>query len=202
MSDHKVYTIFAGVNGAGKSTFYRLLNHDFGIRVNVDEIVRDRFGHDWKNPATQTAASRIAVTMIKECLRGDASFNQEATLTGRMILSNIKTAKANGFKISLFYVGLENVNLSVERVAARAQLGGHSIPEDILRRRYTRSFENLKLVLPLCDSVQVYDNSGSSEFDILTPLLVVKDRKVGLWDENCPHYLKDVLKDYIDRLSQ
>jgi len=32
----KTYTIFAGVNGAGKSTFHSILNQDFGIRINLD----------------------------------------------------------------------------------------------------------------------------------------------------------------------
>ena len=35
-----VYTLFAGVNGAGKSTFYRTLGQDFGVRVNTDEILK------------------------------------------------------------------------------------------------------------------------------------------------------------------
>ena len=44
------YTIFAGVNGAGKSTLYSTLlqeNHDFGVRVNSDEIVISN-GGDWR----------------------------------------------------------------------------------------------------------------------------------------------------------
>ncbi len=42
--------VFAGVNGAGKSTFYvRQLEDDkiYGLRINSDELVRE-FG-DWRN---------------------------------------------------------------------------------------------------------------------------------------------------------
>jgi len=40
------YTIFAGVNGAGKTSLYRILNQyeDLGERVNIDEIVGGNAG--------------------------------------------------------------------------------------------------------------------------------------------------------------
>ena len=135
MSTRKIYTIFAGVNGAGKSTFYRALGQNYGIRINLDEIIKDRFNGRWDDPKTQMDAGRIVVKLIRECISGNESFNQETTLTGRTILTNIKKAKANGFKINLFYVGLKNVDLSIERVALRVVQGGHGVPEDDLRRR-------------------------------------------------------------------
>ncbi|MCL1794496.1 MAG: zeta toxin family protein [Oscillospiraceae bacterium] len=202
MSLEKVYTIFAGVNGAGKSTFYKLLNLDFGIRINADEIVKDQFNNDWENKNTQTAAARIAVKMRKDCIDGGASFNQETTLAGNTIISVIKKAKDKGFKINLYYVGLESMELSIERVAARRRSGGHGVPEEDLIRRYTNSFENLKLVLPLCDNIQIHDNSGNGAFDIMNPLLLVKDGKGEIWDKNCPKYFKDVLQDYVTGLNK
>ena len=169
----KTYTVFAGVNGAGKSTFFKMLNFDLGIRINLDEIIHDQFNHDWSNPKIQMNAGRIAVKLLRECLQGNISFNQETTLTGSTIISNIRKAKEAGFKVNLYYVGLESVELSIKRVTIRRLSGGHGIPEEDLRRRYITSFENLKLVLPMCDSVKIYDNSGSDVFDILSPLLVL-----------------------------
>jgi len=41
--------------------------------------------------------------------------------------------------------------------------GGHSIPEDVIRRPYDRGRVNLiSLYLPLCDGWMIYDNSSSS----------------------------------------
>jgi len=119
MSEPKTYTLFAGVNGAGKSTFHKALNRDFGIRVNLDEIIRDQFNNEWRCPEVQMNAGRIAVSLIKGCLYGDASFNQETTLTGRTIISSVKKARENGFEVILYYVGLESVELSINRVAKR-----------------------------------------------------------------------------------
>jgi len=100
-----IYTIFAGVNGAGKSTFYRILGSDFGVRINTDEIIREKFNNDWKNPKAQFESGKIAVKLIRECINNKISFNQETTLTGHAIISNINSAKLKSFRISLFYVG-------------------------------------------------------------------------------------------------
>ena len=53
MENSKVFTIFAGINGAGKSTLYYTLGpKKFGVRLNTDEIVKER-GQDWKNAGAQ-----------------------------------------------------------------------------------------------------------------------------------------------------
>jgi len=47
-------------------------------------------------------------------------------------------------------------------VASRVASGGHSIPEDVIRRRYERGRRNLiELYLSLFDDWMIYDNSGS-----------------------------------------
>jgi len=77
--------------------------------------------------------------------------------------------------------------------------GGHGVPTPDLIRRYDRSFENLMLALPLCEKIQIYDNSAY--LDVLTPLLIVKNGKVVIWDKNTPQYLKNVLQGYVLQLQ-
>jgi len=190
----KTYTIFAGVNGAGKSTLHNILNQDFGIRINLDEIIRDQYCNAWSDRKVQMLAARSAVRLIKECLNGDKSFNQETTLTGRTIISNMHKAKANGFKVVMYYMGLENVELSIRRVAKRVANGGHGIAEDDLRRRYSNSFENLKLALTLCDIVYICDNSKDNRRGTFVPVVIAKDKKIRLLDKNCPQYILDAIK--------
>lgn len=60
----KEFNVFAGIDGAGKTTLYfkqleTEKNKNFGLRVNIDEIVQ-AIG-DWKNPKDQTIAARIAL---------------------------------------------------------------------------------------------------------------------------------------------
>ncbi len=156
----KIYTLIAGVNGAGKSTFYNLgtiLPKD-QKRINSDEILRENKG-DWKNPSDQSNAMKEAVKRIRKYLREGISFNQETTLTGNSIIGNIHKAKNQGFTVRMYYVGLESADLAVKRVADRVRIGGHGIEEKDIRKRYDSSLENLKTAIQLCDEVYIYDNT-------------------------------------------
>lgn len=155
------YTIFAGVNGSGKSTLYNTpyIYHDnLGVRINSDEILVAN-GGDWRNAKDQAEAMKEAVHLIKDCIKKGVSFNQETTLSGRSIINNILNAKKSGFKIKLYYVGLESSKLAIQRVADRVNKGGHGIPKEDIERRYNTSLSNLKEVIPLVDNLHIYDNS-------------------------------------------
>lgn len=83
-----VYTIFAGVNGAGKSTIYNTIyQKNFKqARVNSDEIIHE-FKGDWRNSRDQAVAMKEAVKRIKYNFDNGISFNQETTLTGNSIIN-------------------------------------------------------------------------------------------------------------------
>lgn len=152
--------VFAGVNGAGKSTFYvRQLEDDkiYGLRINSDELVRE-FG-DWRNAKDQRRAARLALRLRKNYLENGVSFNIETTLSGHSIVNFIKDAKARGYFIALFYVGLDSVELSKRRVAIRAAKKGQAV----LERRYDASFVNLAQLIGVCDEIYFYDNSAPIE---------------------------------------
>ncbi|TYP71079.1 hypothetical protein BCM02_11028 [Paenibacillus methanolicus] len=42
-------------------------------------------------------------------------------------IRQMQEAKTNGFEVIMFYVGLGDVRLNIERVAARVRNGGHHI---------------------------------------------------------------------------
>lgn len=152
--------IFAGVNGAGKSTFYvnqLYKNGFFGARINSDEIVKE-FGN-WQSPKDQNRAGKIAIKLRKSYIERGIDFNIETTLSGHSIVKFIQDAKKAGYNITLYYVGLNSVELSKQRVAIRACKNGHSIDEAVLERRYKQSFDNLVTVTPICDTIHFFDNS-------------------------------------------
>lgn len=156
----KTYTLIAGVNGAGKSTFYRLgdILPKNQKRVNSDEILKENKG-DWRNVRDQMDAMKEAVRRKKTYLEKGISFNQETTLSGNGIIRDIQQAKQRGFKVQMYYVGVESADLAVERVANRVKQGGHGIEEDDIKRRYESSLKNLRNAIGLCDKVYIYDNT-------------------------------------------
>ena len=106
----KKYILIAGVNGSGKSTLYQSLQslHDIQ-RVNTDEILKE-FG-DWRNRTDIMTAGKMAVKKIARYFDEGITFNQETTLCGKSILSNIAKAKKRGYFIELHYIGVENADI-------------------------------------------------------------------------------------------
>jgi predicted ABC-type ATPase len=52
-------------------------------------------------------------------------------------------AKSRDWLAVLMYIGIDNPNMNVLRVADRVKLGGHDVPREDILRRYDRSLANL-----------------------------------------------------------
>ena len=155
----KTYTLFAGVNGAGKTSLYRILNkyEDLGVRVNIDEIVASE--GNWMDDVLQINASRKALRIIGECIEKGRSFNQETTLPTQTVVRQIKKARDAGYHIRLYFVGVENLETAIKRVRRRVEKGGHGIDEKLIRQRFEKLPETLRHILPLVDTAFFYDNT-------------------------------------------
>lgn len=83
---------------------------------------------------------------------------------------------------------LDTVELNIERVRLRVAKGGHGVPEEKIRQRRERSFQQLPWFLAQSDMALLYDNSG------ITPKLI--GRKQGgiiVIDPDAPGIIKDAV---------
>ena len=138
----------AGPNGSGKSSAYQETDiQAFGRSVWIinPDLLAKRIRDVEKleeNPANLAAVQRLEAWL-------EASILAHQTIGVETVLSTAKyqrlviRAKELGFKIHLIYVVLDSVERNIERVRIRVQKGGHDVPEDKLRARYTRSLEQL-----------------------------------------------------------
>ena len=184
------YTIFAGVNGAGKTSIYKSIYYNENKnekRINTDEMVA-RIG-SWKDNNLQMKCARESVKLIKQYIMEEISFNQETTLSGRSIINNIKFAKEKGFYIVMNYIGLESPELAKERVKIRISKGGHGIPDKDIERRYYDSLKNLNHVIEICDEVNIYDNT-----EVLKEIIYFKNGKIIWSDKKVPNWINSVLQ--------
>jgi predicted ABC-type ATPase len=161
--------ILAGPNGAGKSTVAKyLLTEQYGIDefVNADAIAAGLSAFAPETVAFE--AGRIMLRRIAALLDDKRSFAFETTLASKSFTRLIMRAKSSGYKISLVYVALPSAQLAKRRVARRIRDGGHSIPQDVIERRFSRSLDNLMhRYRSLVDEWFVYDNS-----QLKTPALI------------------------------
>ena len=160
--------IIAGPNGAGKTTVARgflTTEADFHAFVNADLIAVGLSPFAPEEVSVQ--AGRIMLDEIKRHVDRLESFAFETTLSGRSYARMIPEWQTLGYRVSLIYVGVSQVELSVSRVAERVKLGGHSIPEDVIRRRFPLSVTNFELLYkPLVDDWVQYDNSGTRPLEV------------------------------------
>ena len=152
--------IFAGVNGAGKSSLVKRYGAENKIViVNPDNIAAAIDIKNRDKAEIQAQAGRIAISTRNNLLEARETFGIETTLSGKNEIRFIIKAKNYGYKINLIYVGLSNVAQSAGRVKARIIKGGHSVSEQDIIRRFPRSLENLIEAIKLSDRIRLFDNS-------------------------------------------
>ena len=152
----RTYTIIGGVNGVGKSSFTGVLKErctDLGTIIDVDKITAELGGN-------ALAGGKAALQKINDCISKGVSFTQETTLSGRRTEATAKKAVEKGYRVRMYYIGLDSAAESVARIANRVRRGGHDIPTSDVERRFAGRWEAVAKVLPYCDEAEFYDNDN------------------------------------------
>lgn len=159
-------TVLAGTNGAGKSSIAGAMLRQAGARsFDPDEAARrlrdadPRLGAAEANGLAWNEGRRLLERAVTE----RKSYTFETTLGGRTIPQLLVRATHAGLELRIFYVGLASPEQHLARVRARVARGGHHIPAETIRRRYTRSLANLVRLLPKSREVQVFDNNREGD---------------------------------------
>ncbi len=157
--------VVAGPNGAGKSTLAELLIPErFGILdyVNADVIAKGLSAFNPESVALD--AGRITLVHLRDLAARRQDFAFETTLAGRSYARWIRELHAVGYRFHLLFVALAHPDIAVARVARRVELGGHNIPETVIRRRFEVGIKNFfELYRPCADTWAVYNNFEDSE---------------------------------------
>jgi predicted ABC-type ATPase len=83
--------------------------------------------------------------------------------------------------IIIVFLWLPNEEFAIARVAERVRMGGHNVPEYIIRRRYIKGMRNFfRLYKPLADTWYFYDNSVAGS----PRLLASGGKRIGTSMEN------------------
>ena len=181
--------VLAGPNGAGKSTSAPEIltgTRQVDEFVNADVIARDQGLSD-------VAAGRQTLARLEALAAAGRDLAFETTLASRMLLPRIQAMQAVGYVFQLNFFWLPNADMAVERVARRIAAGGHSIPEDVIRRRYDRGLDNLfNSYLPAADTWVVVNNTSRPGKPIawreVGAGIHVLDN--GLWNHLVSRYMK------------
>lgn len=153
------FTLVAGPNGSGKSSLTGGNRDFFSAYPLLDpDVLARTIQADSVNPSP-IAAGREVLSKVELYLRDRESFAIETTLSGKNYIETMRRARGLGFAVRLVYVGTSDVEINLKRIARRVIGGGHSVPEHDVRRRYTRSLQNLIVAVRIADFTIIFDNS-------------------------------------------
>ncbi len=183
-SDLPTIYVIAGPNGAGKSTFAKefipqvadppeFLNADFiaaGLAPLRPDLQRIRAG-------------RILLERMRELAAARADFGIETTLSGRSCLRLFSEFRRDGYRLICFFLWRPIAEFAVARVANRVAQGGHDVPEQDIRRRYTAGLRNFFVdYRDICDAWWLHDASHCP------PRLIAKGSDVKIEVEDASRY--------------
>ena len=180
--------VIAGPNGAGKSTLAPTLLRDT-FRV-LDFVNADTIAEGLSAFAPEDAsfdAGRVMLGRLRELAEEGKSFAFETTMASRFYAGWLRELRENrNYRVSIVFLWLRSVDIAIARVSARIKLGGHSIPEETIPRRFDRGVSNFfELYQPVANSWRFF-NAGTkppqevARYSELTSIAIFNS---ALWNE-------------------
>jgi len=154
--------VFAGPNGSGKTTITGMAK-TVGEYINADDIKRTTL-------CTDIEAAQKAEELREKMISEKRDFTFETVLSTDRNILLLKKAKEQGYFVRCIYVLTANADINVARVSARQAIGGHGVPEDKIRSRYSKALALIPQLVEICDILHVYDNTKE-------PFRIFKKRK-------------------------
>jgi predicted ABC-type ATPase len=210
--------VVAGSNGVGKSSLFPvtlfntnyfvgddiaavlnnrsgyLINPDFFLKNNFHELpeeVRNSAHYHNIPPEIKNTVSQLGINFIKEHLKNNKSFAIETTLVDRYMIDVAKIANQRGFHTRMYYIGVDSVDICLERIHFRAIQGHPYLPEQFVMNNYYRSLENLPAAMQEFQRTNLFDNSFNGiEPELVMSTCLSKDTYIN---PNSPVWLRESL---------
>ncbi|MCE2028010.1 zeta toxin family protein [Sessilibacter corallicola] len=176
--------LIAGPNGSGKTTLTEKLKSagvDLGEYVNPDDIALTLEG---SGDEVVRKAQKIAENKRQELLNSGIAHSFESVMSHHSKIEYMIAAKEKDFYVILFFVGINDPSINVERVTNRVAKGGHDVPTEKIRSRYKRTMNMLYEAAITADEAVIFDNTQRSEG--LKKAAVVKKGQLKSFDPRFP----------------
>lgn len=165
------FWLIGGPNGAGKTTLashFRAIVPELPSPLNPDavslELLKARGYLGFADPPYDVLrecfleAANWVAQEIESRLENKEIVGVETVLSTEKYLPLFRRmAEVQG--ANLIYIGNQNPEISVERVALRFAKGGHDVPADKICSRWQRSLKLLPTFLEIATRAWVYDHS-------------------------------------------
>jgi predicted ABC-type ATPase len=188
--------VVAGPSGSGKTSAFP--GSQFGCDYfNADDYAAHLNGGSYVGipRSIRAIVGPICEKFIQDHIAAGRDFSTETTLRSTIVFDQMKEAHEAGFDVEFTYVCVDSISKSIDRVANRADIGGHSGSENTVRDIRSKSLGNLARVLDelgkSVDLLDLYDNSEHKT----TPKLVASflGREVTFLASDLPAWMDEAL---------
>jgi len=184
--------IVAGPPGGGKSKAFPVSG--FGVDFfNADDhaAALNQGSYCQISREIRNRVDVLFESFVLDHIHRRASCAFETTLRSSIAFEQAAMAKHEGFTTEMRYLALQDFSMHLERVKMRADAGGHSALESVLKAIYESSIRNLPRAIREMDFIHVYDNSRWGIAP--TVLLQAEGGEVVYLAEHMPAWLAKVL---------
>lgn len=164
--------IITGSNGAGKSSIGpeylpEFIRNNFSVfdgDLLFNQKRKELFPFHTKSPkeASKIAyqyVSNLFDELVEQAILTNNNFVYEGHFTNNSTWDIPKKFKEKGYKLSLFFLGLSDPDLSQLRVTDRVSEGGHYVDRKTIEANFEGNLEKLNKYYKLFDTVQIIDTS-------------------------------------------
>ncbi len=139
-------------------------------------------------------ASVLADFVRRRLMASRQSFSFETVMSHPSKVELLEAARKQDYRTYLYYVATDDPQINISRVAHRVSKGGHDVPEDKIRERYTRSLDLLLNAIRATRRAYIFENSGE---DCQWLAEITHGREIELKMDSIPAWFQRAVLDKI-----
>ena len=154
--------VIAGCNGAGKSSYSRILSPEgieaFDYDKHFLEIYSSIIPTDFQDQMAHNMTFQKLETQIDQAIEAGKSFAYETNFNSDPLHWPL-IFKAKGYAVNMIYFCLNSVEEAQKRVAIRVENGGHFVPNSEIISRFKAGYCNLDEFFGFFDTLHLFNSS-------------------------------------------
>lgn len=159
---HKTIYVVGGTNGVGKSTIREELLGPSIPYINADFIAKEL---KTRHASLMLAelARQFGSEQMKKYIASGESFAFENNLHEAKTYQWLEEMQKKDFRIEIYYVGVNNLQITTKRIQERVKRGEHHVPPDEVFARYENGLKLLRHYFAMPDKLLLIDNTEISQ---------------------------------------
>jgi predicted ABC-type ATPase len=180
----KTIYVVGGTNGVGKSTIREELLGPSIPYINADFIAQQLKAQHTSLMLAEMAR-QYGSEQIKKYIAADQSFAFENNMHEAKTFQWLEGMQNSGYRIELFYIGVENLIITTKRIQERVKRGEHYVPPNEVYARYENGMKLLRYYFNMPDKILMIDNTN-----IPYACLEAEKGKIIFYPANSPEWIK------------